>query len=475
MFMEFFMKKIILSTAFVTLMSLGQNNVVLAYAADTGKGVLTALPGTIEVKTNGFFRFAMGHTQNKSKIDGQSVDRTSISYVDPVTNEQMTKAVKNRPMDFWTDANVNFRVQGQLESGLEFGAELQLEANPVTAQERFVPTTSFDGKTRGVTTSSRQSFLDGSAAGINGDKTYGWFSHDNYGRLVFGNMRGGAEQLQYFAPANFGTGGIDGIYTDFLGTEVGSQEFYKVKHSDDDTKILYITPRIEGVQAAASWTPTSGRQGRFVKRHRASLVPTTATSSNSRSYSTLTRINYENVYEFGLNYVNTFDQVGVAASLNYVTGNPLSDIQYSRKLHDKWSSWSAGMQVLYAGFNLGGSYVDNGHTGYFKGIQGTSAVNRKGEKAYSLGLQYETGPFLVGVNGGQIQTVSDTTFRGITKSTVIAWGATYKMHKGAVVFYEGVNVKRKLQDRATFTETKGRTAHTKTRGQLHLIGSKITW
>ena len=93
------------------------------------------------------------------------------------------------------------------------------------------------------------------------------------------------------------------------------------------------------------------------------------------------------------------------------------------------------------------------------------------EKGWSLGLEYETGPVVIGTNYASMHTSGDTTIAGKDKSSVISGGATYKVASGLSVFTEVTGVHRKLKR----AENGVAIRHDRDHRTVALIGSKVTW
>lgn len=408
---------------------------------------------TMKVTTGGFFKFIGGIVHNHH----EHKDKDLQPIYD--TNNDVIKNIpyKRRKGDFFMDAEVIVKADAITKDNVKYGAEVQLEANPGNSQsiDRKIVIKRIPGQpdTSGVIVGSPDN--PGKAHLINADKVYMYVSKDDFGRFEAGSNDGAANELFYYAPASFGTGGIDGLYQDFLGGEPVDTA-YITKGSGRALKATYITPRYEGFQAAVSFTPTNGRRGRLIKRNRVALTdPGTSRLSDE---------NFENITEYGLNYVNTFDGVGLFLSATGAHGKAL---KYHGSKHSDLNSYGFGAQLVYAGYTLGGSWVNNNHSGYFKGTHKIPSLSKAKEQGWSIGLQYEAGPVIIGTNYANMRTADDTSIRGKNRASVISGGATYKVASGLSVFTEATGTHRKLKRKHE--------RHDRDHRSVVLLGSKIDW
>lgn len=324
-----------------------------------------------------------------------------------------------------TDTEVYVGAHGKTESGLKYGAKIQLQGDQSDVK--------------------------------NSDETYLYLSGD-WGRLEVGDQDGASERMSYHTPYAFGTGGVQGDYSNFVyrnngdantdtfnaftqgaGTTAvlsggefsvdgrkfiaGLNHMTKAFDSDDATKITYFSPRFEGFQFGVSYAPDGeGSLGRD-KNH------TGAADERVQGLAKLS--DFENIYEVGLNYVNEFDGIGVAVSATYTGADAKGSTGGAYEFEDL-ASYQVGGQVSYMGFTLGGGYVNSGDSGY-----NTSRRNNDDAQAFNVGIQYETGPFAVGVNA---LFAENEGFQGTTRNNhldVVSVGASYYLAPGLATYVEG--------------------------------------
>ena len=94
-------------------------------------------------------------------------------------------------------------------------------------------------------------------------------------------------------------------------------------------------------------------------------------------------------------------------------------------------AYQVGTKVGYMGFTLGGGYVFQGDSGIASNVS-----NTQDSTGYNFGLQYETGPFIVGANAlfTENQGYDAATSN---KMDVYSVGATYVLAPGLSTFVEG--------------------------------------
>lgn len=105
---------------------------------------------------------------------------------------------------------------------------------------------------------------------------------------------------------------------------------------EDATKLSYITSRIEGFEVGVSYTPNAQNSG--------------ITSDKYFNYNSVTR--FENIFSFGMNYVNNFDNL----SLKLSATSEMGDVKNSSLINKNLFSYDVGAVVSYFGFDFGASY-----------------------------------------------------------------------------------------------------------------------
>jgi hypothetical protein len=195
-------------------------------------------------------------------------------------------------------------------------------------------------------------------------------------------------------------------------------------------KIAYFTPRIEGFQLGANYTPEASKD-------RNGALPLSSGGVYQRGWSVAG------------NYVNTFDGIGVRASAGYVQWNAARNTVAAAATPPDPSAWGLGLGVTYMGFDLGGSY------GKYKNVMtGTNRLDAFGTvpatgtnrfiadgRGFEIGLGYTMGPARMSLNyfNGEMGnvlnapvnvTVTALTNTGKDKLGTFALNGSYTMGPG---------------------------------------------
>ncbi|HEX6977897.1 MAG TPA: porin [Alphaproteobacteria bacterium] len=255
-------------------------------------------------------------------------------------------------VDQQTDAEIHFNGRTVLDNGLTVGVRVELEANTESDQ------------------------IDESYAFVEGA----------FGRIEAGTINNVAYRMHYKAP-DVGKGLVanEGNYPNWIQNITSSsfndtalgQTSLRAGDNDSD-KINYYTPRIAGFQLGVSYIPEM---------------------SQDRS-TTIARddFTYNTGWSAGINYVQSFGAFDIAASAGYLTfeapeGTTADDLK----------AFSAGLQVGFGGFKVGGSYaqIEDGVQVSNANITATtftgSTVQNDGQ-SWDVGVSYTFGPAAVSVN-----------------------------------------------------------------------------
>jgi len=293
--------------------------------------------------------------------------------------------------EFELETEIVVRADGKADNGLLYGAKIELQNSTPTTQGL---------NSTGVGTDEASVYLAGT-----------------WGRLELGDFDGAADTLAIYAPL-IGMEQIDGDAYDFLGVQgptgtiFGTQpngSLVQAPDSGDATKIMYITPRFAGFQAGASYATQSDSEAQDV-------VPFK------------TRGGYKDFWEAGVNYTGELYGFSVAAGATIIgaTGQDLGAVG-GPSLED-FTAWQAGAQFGYAGFKLGGGYIDAGDYNAVSGQPLTSGDSN----AWHVGISYTAGPVAVGL------TYADAKgFKGgpdVAAGIPATYATSYKTYGGGAAY-----------------------------------------
>lgn len=254
------------------------------------------------------------------------------------------------------------------------------------------------------------------------------FVRGAFGSLEIGNEDGAHDRMRVALPsADFTSpGGASGFLFDqeTAASPAGSFGAASGVRSGDALKITYFTPRIAGFQAAASYANRAQIFSRASGDDPGVATPTiTPVASSTSTNITETR---QEAYEFGANYSGEFSGVSilVGGGMSFYDGGSSVRAQrigtggYGDGPGQLDSSYTIGATIGYAGFRFGGRFGS------------TKRNERRREENYSLGADYTTGPWKMGVNFAQR---SKSATRRAENDWGLSGGVSYALAPGVKV------------------------------------------
>jgi len=306
----------------------------------------------------------------------------------------------DRDYHFTNDAEIHFAVEGKSNSGIEYGAVIELNTNVDADPE-------------------------GDSGAGNADKTYIWVK-SSAGEVELGNNGAAAESMKVDAASIArATGGIDGDWQRFVdldgtagGSSIGAQTSAFIVRStspsaanfgtkEDASKISYYTPRFYGVQGGVSFTPDEGDVG-------------TAAGLSSE-----TGTDQENVWSLGVNYKRTYNDINIAASLTGEFGS--SEVATTEDVN----AWAIGASAESRGVSVAASYGSWGDSGL-----ATTTTGEDSQTYWTLGAAYATGPYGVSATYLQSDGASGGAGSRSMELSNLSLGADYKLAPGLVPYVE---------------------------------------
>lgn len=320
--------------------------------------------------------------------------------------------------DFATEYGLNFAAEGKAAGGVDYGAMVVLN-------NRNNPTSQ-----------------------IHMDQAYVWMS-GKFGKVLMGDEHG-ASDLMVMAPT-VGEGQIDGSYTYFTdSTTLAQFQPVYVDTLENATKFTYYTPKVGNanhkVQLGVSYTPDYTSAGMDTAKYR--------TDVNT----------YRDVIETAIQYTGNFSPVNVVVSPMMAFAEGESNA--AEELRD-FTLWGVGAQAMYAGFTLGGSYVDAGHMN-----QAKRTAENKEQNVWTIGLKYEFDKVALAANylSGEgyfdlINTDGGTaTTQYVKEFDAVGLGATYTWFPGLTSAADAV-----------FFEQKRETENLKNIGHVLMLSQKMAF
>jgi len=150
------------------------------------------------------------------------------------------------------------------------------------------------------------------------------------------------------------------------GNQITSYPTTYINTGGDSQKIIWFSPRIAGFQLGLSYAPDSSAQ-----------TGSTPNADNNPGAQ-------EEIFSIGLNFVETFNDIDIAVSGGYITSE--LEAQTTGTNADDQDSWSAGLNVGFAGFTVGASVALTNR-----------GIDSNGDQTiWDAGVTYATGPLTVG-------------------------------------------------------------------------------
>lgn len=291
--------------------------------------------------------------------------------------------------DFQTEYALSIAAQGKAANGIEYGSLITFDNDNNTG-----------------------------AAGNNpiAKKAYVWMS-GAFGKVLMGDEHG-ASDLFIIAPT-VGEAQIDGDYSDFVTSAAGLDPML-LNSTEKDTKITYYTPKVGNA------------------KHKVQLGVSFAPNTNDRGYEvtkTVTSGEYENTIEAAAVYTGSFAPVNVAISPMIAAANGSSD-GAGDELRD-YVAAGVGAQAEYAGFTLGGSYMDIGNADTMKGDGNVD------QNVWTLGLSYSFDKVAVAANYMDAETAEVEGYKAIGLGATYTWFPGLTTNADAVFFDEDNTVDNK--------------------------------
>jgi predicted porin len=246
------------------------------------------------------------------------------------------------------------------------------------------------------------------------------YVHTGFGQFTIGLEDGAADSAGIFAPSVSDINRIDDARAFAVQDPLrpsfaafapnGAHLRTDLNASGDAFKIIYYSPRLIGIQLSGSYTPelTRGLNDLF-------------NDGNDRN-------KQSDIWEVGVNYQGSLSSFDVGFYAGYVTGSnddpfaltlpvtarngvPIGVFNSITFTPDDLEEWGAGVQVVYEGFKVGGSYrstniaggagLADGKVGAFSSgcfaIAGCVLPNAR-TTIWGAGVEYETGPWSFGAN-----------------------------------------------------------------------------
>jgi hypothetical protein len=324
--------------------------------------------------------FGLGATAANAQEASLNLGASSAFYGNYVDQDEPKQGYSDGDYDFST--NTEFEIDGSvtLDNGITAGLIIEVEADNADS-------TDFDGDN----IDENLIYLEGS-----------------FGRVEFGHEDGPADVMDYGATSVKAV--YPGGYNNTTGTIINYTGEAPVSpvlfDSGDGSKVTYYTPRFAGLQFGVSLAPDSGQADPVIPVREGGPL--------------------QDHFEYGVNYVNSFNGFDLAASL---TGN--YGVSPNPDTLDEPYSVTGGLVLGFGGFEFGGSvgYGESSFENDAEEAEGTELM------AYDLGVAYSTGPWKVSLTG--IYSTAETDSGDEDEFMEGQLGINYALGSGVSVFGTG--------------------------------------
>ncbi len=311
-----------------------------------------------ELQFNGSTNFTVAARHQSNSYDRKQLDNA--------TNNR-----QNSSSDAENNAQLFIKLTNKktFESDQQFGALLKLESEVSSAQEKGV---------------------------INADQGYIFNDSKEYGKVEIGDNIA-VNQKMKVGPSSFlrGSGGINGNYLKYInipnanqfilipqspighggqaisGSQTNQNSITILRNgsfngAEDASKINYYSPRIEGVQVGASYTPNTAN----------SLISSTVFNGQQNAIL--------DVFSAAVNYTNNYENFDYAFSATTEVGKAKSSNQ------NNLSAYDLAATAAYFGFTFGASYGS-----WNKSLQSHQNQNSTYKSA---AIAYQIGPISISLS-----------------------------------------------------------------------------
>ena len=310
--------------------------------------------------------FGMGATAAQAQDASFSVGGFSNFYANWVDQDTPGGGYHESDYDFSTNTELLFDGEVTLDNGITAGMSVQVEAD------------NNDGNGARDNIDENIVYLDGS-----------------FGRVELGHEDGAHDTMKYGATSIKAVypGGYNNTTGTFINVTGSAPITVNFNDSGDSTKINYYTPRFAGIQVGITHAPDGNADA---------VIPARGVTETT------------DLWEGGVNYVNSFNGFDIAASLTGATLNASNG-------GDTYGV-TGGMVLGFAGFEFGGAY-------------GFGETASEDTMAADLGVAYSTGPWSMSLTG--FYGEQDLAGGGTDERTEGQLGVNYALGSGVNVYATG--------------------------------------
>jgi hypothetical protein len=395
---------------------------------------LPADPG-LQVRVGGYFRFNYAFTD-------QSLNNAATA----TTGNVPVSAGKN---DFASDAEIAVIIAGKAANGLTYGAviEFQVDAN----------------NSGSASNTSSKTMVDT-------DEMWMFLASPTMGQMRLGDEDGVAMGLLGSGHiTNFGSGGADGDYTDYLHSNMRPGFVYPSGALNDSSKIVYLSPQFFGFDAGISFAFNQG-EGEDTGCASGATVDSTCDRAS------LGASRRRNETQLALRWRGSVAGVGLSATGGAIFADSMQPTSTTANRNQAFRYYTVGAQATAFGLLVGGHYSWGQLNGGGGALQqtGGSVIEDSNFGQIFLGASYTIGQFIIGANFAQVTSAGLQTVRGDREETAFGVGVSYNVAPGLQVIAEYVYLERKETGVDFRTLTAG-TANNTVESNTFILGTRIAF
>ena len=431
-----------------------------------------ALPGPIANPTPGSFVVRL----NAANWFYLSVEGSSADKVSAGNGGAAGTSFKVAPYNALEYFRIYPGVDAMATNGLRYGAQTEIRENwsaqsynaaaPAAASAYNSNSNPSSGFTCTQTLYVRRAFV--------------YFASDRVGivRLGEGDSVTGTFDNGVTTFQNFDTGGWNGdAPTPIPGNMQVAFPFISQQGADyGSNKVVYFSPQFAGFDFGLDWAPNNVN-GEAPCSNAGSACPSLSSSTTLADGA-----RWMNLFRAGVRYQGTLGPVAMYGMAAYVgsghvnyTGAPPAEVggsSWNGKYNDI-SAADVGVAFTFAGVTFGGHYLGGQ-------INNTVSTNPQGapqSQAWLVGVQYATGPFVMGVAYYNYQDQGNTALTKVSQryTDALDVGATWNAAPGLYFYAQYLWGQQHQGDFNFVTATAGNNLENTVQAQSFVLGTKVRW
>lgn len=424
---------------------------------------LPADPG-LQVRVGGYFRFNYAFVDQSLNSQGAGIPGGAATTDTP--------SGKN---DFTSDAEIAVIIAGKAANGLTYGAviEFQVDAN----------------NSGTIATGGGNTGSVGSKTLVDTDEMWMFLASPTMGQVRLGDEDGVAMGLMGSGHiTNFGTGGADGDYTDYLHSGTRPGFVYPSGALNDSSKVIYMSPQFFGFDAGISFAfnQGEGEDTGCVGGTVTSACDRASFDGNRRRNETQLALRWRgSVAGFGLSFT------GAAIFADSMKNNQAITAGNGAGSNEAFRYYTLGAQATAFGVLLGGHYsfgdLNGGGAPLLRPGTGSGTGRVVSDTQFSqwfVGASYTVGQFIFGANfayltSAGLQTQGAGAAAGIAGRSdrtekAFGLGMSYNVAPGLQIVAEYVYFERE-ENGFDFRTAGAGTANNSVDGNVFILGTRIAF